>query len=189
MNRSKSFLAGSFFESCGTDWFKGIPVRPFYLKGRKDGIPYPIQIANKLRLYSRLRLAGYYCSTRYKPLWLSLVSVSPRFWRRCRVPDYLGDVGLITGSGELLRKKKLLGQWEGYEINTIASTVVRRRDRSIGLMLYCLSRYASPPCSVLHQLDVPPTKGRLPVRGFLGEVRPRMTIIYKWSGSLDWSPF
>lgn len=42
VNDKKSFLAGSFFESCGTDWFLGRNVRPFFLRSdpKKKAIPY-----------------------------------------------------------------------------------------------------------------------------------------------------
>lgn len=34
VNTDKSFITGFFRESCGGDYFKGVDVRPFYLKGR-----------------------------------------------------------------------------------------------------------------------------------------------------------
>jgi hypothetical protein len=34
VNTEKSYVAGPFRESCGTDWFRGIDIRPFYLKER-----------------------------------------------------------------------------------------------------------------------------------------------------------
>lgn len=32
VNEEKSFIEGPFRESCGADWFKGIDIRPFYLR-------------------------------------------------------------------------------------------------------------------------------------------------------------
>jgi hypothetical protein len=34
VNTDKSYCSGPFRESCGTDWFRGIDIRPFYLKER-----------------------------------------------------------------------------------------------------------------------------------------------------------
>lgn len=36
-NKSKSFKEGPFRESCGTDYYKGIDIRPFYLKTKVSG--------------------------------------------------------------------------------------------------------------------------------------------------------
>jgi hypothetical protein len=39
VNRSKSFTSGPFRESCGGDYFNGIPVRGYYMKMRLDNEP------------------------------------------------------------------------------------------------------------------------------------------------------
>lgn len=36
VNSEKTFIDGLFFESCGSDWFNGVNVRPFFLKGEID---------------------------------------------------------------------------------------------------------------------------------------------------------
>lgn len=38
VNEEKTFTTGLFFESCGTDWFNGINVRPFFLRGDPEKI-------------------------------------------------------------------------------------------------------------------------------------------------------
>lgn len=93
-NSSKSHLAGEFFESCGTDWFKDFPVVPFYLRQDSMEIPYALQIANHLRLWSeRVGVLGY-CDDTLKPIWLWLVyhKIPKRF--RIFVPKSAGDVGV-----------------------------------------------------------------------------------------------
>lgn len=37
-NRRKSFTSGPFRESCGTDWFSGIDIRPAYVDTQLDGL-------------------------------------------------------------------------------------------------------------------------------------------------------
>jgi hypothetical protein len=130
VNERKSFLAGAFFESCGRDYFHGVPVRPFYLKGAcgqgddelPPGIPYAVSIANKLRLYAFMRGRGYMarpvlgygtninrtdepaevfgCDSRFRKLWVSIVNRAPRMWRNTVVPASLGDTGVIGSFSE-----------------------------------------------------------------------------------------
>jgi hypothetical protein len=181
VNRAKSFLDGNFFESCGSDFFKGHPVRPFHLKGGQEGegIPYSLQIANKLRLYSRLRGKSG-CSHRFRALWIKLVGKVPRLWRKCRVPDFLGDVGLVTDSSELIHFKdnpRYFDGHEGFYVLTVQLKPVQRKCHSIGVLLHVLARSASRDS---------PTYGKLPVRGFLGAARPRWTLIVEWPSSLRW---
>lgn len=102
VNYEKSYLAGRFFESCGTDWFDGKPVRPFYMRRDKDkGIPYALQLANALRLYAKRR-GGDCCDNRFEPIWVNLVQGIPSDWRSCMVPPEFGDVGVISTRNEAL---------------------------------------------------------------------------------------
>lgn len=105
VNESKSCLAGTFFESCGTDWLKGHNVRPFYLRedmdpDSKTGAPYVLQVANALRLWSKRTSYDGYCNSKWKPLWLELSALVPVDWRACRIPEQLGDTGLISSLEE-----------------------------------------------------------------------------------------
>lgn len=101
VNERKTFLAGRFFESCGTDWFDGQNVRPFFLRQEQDAdIPYPLQIANMVRLYANRRNAGFGCDYRFKELWEWLVSLIPPPWNECYVPPQFGDTGIIVDRSE-----------------------------------------------------------------------------------------
>lgn len=179
VNRSKSFLEGNFFESCGTDWFKGVSVRPFFLKGAKPEIPYTVQIANKLRLYST-QLTGNTCDPRFRPLWIDLLRKSPRLWRKTRVPDLLGDLGFICSESELLHRRELnpeeCGQ-EGYRILAIASRPKSKCFHRESVLLAYFARKAK-----LEHF----TKGKLPLRGLFGKARPRWTRIHYWPSGLEW---
>lgn len=179
VNRAKSFLEGNFFESCGTDWFKGVQVRPFYLKGSVENIPYPVQIANKLRLFASQVYNGLFCDSSYLPLWKKLLKRCPPQWRKCRVPKELGDVGIIASERELLVKRQLNDdmKWEeGVYIRTIMTLPKKRVYRSYGIVLNALANVAVDE----------PTYGRLPVRGLFGLQRSRWTRIATWSSGLEW---
>lgn len=94
INIEKSFVDGTFFESCGIYCFHGVDVTPFKIKdllyGSKDGII----LCNKIRMAAHLSLFGNGCDKRYLPAWqvcLHWLPVSVR--RDCRGP---------VGSGCLL---------------------------------------------------------------------------------------
>ena len=156
-NASKSFLAGSFFESCGTDWFKGKNVRPFYLKGSSDNpnLPYIVQIANKLRLYAMRRGGGLYSDDRFRPLWETLYKGAPRGWRKTYVPLSEGDSGFIMSLEEAISKgsiptrlvtrsrgRQLLNPWaEGHTGVAIRFPPQTRRRGNEGFLLASLLPY------------------------------------------------
>lgn len=176
VNTSKSFLAGSFFESCGTDWFEGQPVRPFYLRQDKDNkIPYVVQIANALRLYANRRGYGAYCDARFEPVWRALFKRAPKAWRKCLVPSELGDVGFIVSNDEHYNPRAEDG-WEGWAVLTVNMRPIQRRKKTHGRLLAALA------CPVP---DIA-TRGREPVRGWLGKPRLSRTIVSRWSEGLSW---
>jgi len=101
VNEKKSFLAGSFFESCGADWFQGQNVRPFFARRNKENnIPYTVQLLNNLRKYAAMRGSGGYSDSRFRPLWASLLRATPKAYRKLKVPAALGDLGIIASQRE-----------------------------------------------------------------------------------------
>lgn len=73
-NMKKSFLAGRFFESCGHDFYDGIMIRPFYLKGPSHDFPLSVvRIGNKIRRYAHLRGHSVKCDVRFRDVfdWVS----------------------------------------------------------------------------------------------------------------------
>lgn len=88
-NMKKSFVEGPFRESCGGDYFRGVPVRGFYLKELPDKPADWISIANGLRrtcagIESRWDLV--------RKAWFRVLSYIPSDIRRCRGPSHLGDI-------------------------------------------------------------------------------------------------
>jgi hypothetical protein len=165
VNQKKSFLAGRFFESCGTDWFEGQNVRPFYLKEQTDtsdktGAPYVLQVANALRLYSQRTSPSGHCDPRWFGLWQALAELVPAPWGDHYIPHQLGDTGLICSLeeakalGKVRRPQKKIpingkrAKWvdsgeEGYMVKHIACAPVYRWKYSLGtlyLRLDLLSR-------------------------------------------------
>lgn len=175
VNQRKSFLAGCFYESCGSDWYNGRNVRPFYLKGGKDKIPYPVQICNKLRIYSYDATDRAGSDPRFRDTWRWLFSQVPRMWRKARVPLELGDTGVISSKMEAKPVRCRDGH-EGYVVVHVRFCIVRRRAKDVYPYLV----------SLIHGGSTDFSKGREPRRGYLGEPQLNKTTVKEWSDSLEW---
>jgi len=199
VNRAKSFLAGNFFESCGTDWFMGQAVRPFFMKGSVPGVPYTVTTANKLRLYAKLRGWGLFCDLRYKPLWEMLKKHSPVKWQNCIVPEHFGDVGFIGDVSEVIQSRPTDGYIEGRFIRTITSRAARKQFDSFGVLLDKLTQCGSNlsmngPSLVVRKKDeniltFDDKWASYALRGRSNGTKPRWTLVVSWSNGLEWLDF
>lgn len=154
VNRSKTFLAGRFFESCGTDWFDGQNVRPFYLRNDPEQahVPQELIAANRLRAWVE-QVYGY-CDCRYEDLWSWVVGEVPRPWNN-RVPSTLGDVGVHSSQDEIpafTRPKEALAElgsyrgnaWEGVVVKHVKMAPETVEKRSPGVLMSALARLETP---------------------------------------------
>ena len=188
VNESKSFLAGNFFESCGTDWFYGQNVRPFYLRGRSGEIPYALQMANALRLWSSRINANHFCDKRFKSCWISLRKQIPKYW--CLPgPDILGDSVLLT-SKEEARPRVAKHGFEGFAVKSIILSPKKSRKMTTGLLLLALARTGSHKRFSVLSLNFyePPimSKGVEIRRGLFGRPRSKTVIVKQWTEGLWW---
>jgi hypothetical protein len=96
VNREKTFGKGRFHESCGTDWFDGVNVRPFFFRSQfhdYESICY--LYANNGRRWAHRRNSDESCDSRLLPLWLRCFrAVEPN--NRHLVPEGQGDVGFVV---------------------------------------------------------------------------------------------
>jgi len=100
VNEKKTFLAGRFFESCGEDYWNGVNVRPFYLKGTYEDFQLAvIRICNKIRLYARRRNLGFGCDVRFLRPWLYCFHRDP-VASKTYIPLGYGNDGLIRNFDE-----------------------------------------------------------------------------------------
>ena len=91
-NMKKTFAEGPFRESCGGDFWLGVPVRAHFIENLPDEPHKWISLANGLR---RVALANGNNSPRWRIVlgaWLRCLDPIPDRIRRCRGPESLGDV-------------------------------------------------------------------------------------------------
>lgn len=180
VNGEKSFLAGSFFESCGRDFFQGVPVRPFYLRQTQDsGIPFMLQVANRLRLYAQMR-GVFGCDARFKQLWSACVEQVPKHWRACRVPPVYGDSGIISAEDEVLTPRQTVYSRGWVEGTDHLFMLMRPQKKEGQSHFHRLVALAQAGCG-----EALFNKGLEPVRGFLRKPvrRPAVSV---WPNGLSW---
>lgn len=104
LNESKSFFGDvPFRESCGADYFRGVSVRPLYLKEEPNEPPEFISLANRISAINS-SLAQELGFSPSLDAWNFVLSSLPARIRHCYGPKGLGDVVIHTD--ELLWKYK-----------------------------------------------------------------------------------
>ena len=91
VNTDKTFLDGPFRESCGGDYFRGVNVRPYYVKEAINTPARTIAVINGLHRFERadINCSRYPLQAAWRP-WL--INRLPRAIRRCRGPEEFGDL-------------------------------------------------------------------------------------------------
>lgn len=122
VNRKKTFMAGVFFESCGSDFWQGKNVRPFFFKKEEHEslTSAVIRMANAVRRYAHRRNLGLGCDSRFLPAWLYLLSRCPDA-RTTGIPEGYGDVGIVREFDDAAPTKLRYGHC-GYLARAYSST-------------------------------------------------------------------
>jgi hypothetical protein len=92
INKEKSFMTGHFRESCGGDYFKGVDVRPYFLKEYPNEPQEWISLANGIRRMAHLNSEPYPGRRSLLDPWFVVLDSIPSHVRRLRGPEILGDL-------------------------------------------------------------------------------------------------
>lgn len=123
-NVAKSFSDGPFRESCGGDYFSGVDVRPYFLRGLKSGGRFTYQ--SVFTFYNFLKRKPYFDED--KTIRKILIHAVPKHLLLFG-PDGFGDGHLITDNlSEVLKPYKRCHGWGGFTFKT--HTAVPTRDES-----------------------------------------------------------
>jgi len=93
-NAGKTFVTGVFRESCGGDFFRGVAVRPHYVKEIPHEPQHWLSLANGIRRAALQDSCGFGPWHHYWRAWKLCISRLPRTVASCVGPDSLGDVVL-----------------------------------------------------------------------------------------------
>lgn len=100
-NEAKSFNEGPFRESCGSHFFGGDDVTPFYIRKDEDTVLGCVKTMNRLRHWSRM---AWGLDARMEPAYRWGQSRLPMAWRKPTVPYSVGDIGLHGDFDEVCPK-------------------------------------------------------------------------------------
>lgn len=174
MNTKKSYSSGAFRESCGKDYFNGILVRPVFLKERIDNERSVIKAANSIRRYARSRNLGYGCDIRLEPVYRCLTSRLSNFFRNVKIPEGLGDGGLVSNFDEATPPRAKRG-WDLFKVRMIADFPVKENcHQGDAALLYHLTGRPELP-----------RKGQYDLRGRTRE-RVISTYVQTWEDIGPW---
>lgn len=123
VNAEKSFVKGDFYESCGADFFKGKPVRPFFIRKRVRTLPQAYALANQIAAYSKQHID--FLDFADREIWNLRQRIIRRIPKhlRCFGPPEAGD-GVLHSSFDVARPSRAKLGWEGFWVKCIQTRVV-----------------------------------------------------------------
>lgn len=176
INEDKTYLAGTFFESCGADYWHGVDVRPFYFKGKyADYTHAAIRVANKIRLYAHKRGRGLFCDGMFHGAWLFASTADDRASRTAISAGY-GNDGLVKNLDESAPSKAGFGFAGWYASVWRASSVISERTSQVGAYLCALAWGTPSETSRLNE----------PIRGRQGRSRRARQYVLFWRDLGPW---
>lgn len=134
VNKEKSFWRGNFRESCGSYFFKGVDVKPFFIK--KDFIYAKdvFRLANTIRYHSHRHNAYCGCDIRYRSVWSYLIHQLPESIRTIG-PVGSGDSTIHGNISESKSHQRISDGHEGYIFHGFPEVAISIEKSSLGLLL------------------------------------------------------
>lgn len=162
VNKKKSFSSGCFRESCGADYFRGTDVRPIFLKEKPSNAESLLRMVNSLRRYAHRRNSHCGCDATYLDCWQFLVRSLPSPIRTLKVPEGVGDVGLISNFDEATPSAPGRG-WSGYVYKALLRLPLKRKmangHAAYVAMLSVVDKMRGSSISHLDGENIEPMKG------------------------------
>jgi hypothetical protein len=136
VNPLKSHFKGSFRESCGMHYFRGIDVKPLYQRDAVTSVQSVYRLANAVRRLAFREGATLSCSAKYRSVFDYLVSCVPAALR-LRIPNQLGDGGFISNLDEATPARCRHGI-EGYYVFNLVEVSKTYQDVREGYLINSL---------------------------------------------------
>lgn len=135
VNTQKSYASGYFRESCGSYYFKGLDVKPVFLKRDVKQLKDVYRILNTIRTFSHTRNCHFGCDRKFRSLWVSLVH---------KLPSVLRLFGPIAGGDSVIHENlmengwRAHNGWDGFFYPGLPSVPLTVERETNGLLLHRL---------------------------------------------------
>jgi hypothetical protein len=133
INDEKSFFSSQFRESCGSHYFNGTDVKPFYLKSRLSTLSSVFKLANSVRLFAHRCNSHRSCDARFRACYSGFIRRVPKNLRFF-VPAGYGDGGFASNFDEATPARAKHGI-EGFRVRHVQETGVHYTTETTGLLL------------------------------------------------------
>lgn len=179
VNSEKSFTSGEFFESCGTDYFKGRAVRPFFVRQTDFSKPETwYVIGNGVSKVAHAFTGGLSRDARFLPTWVICFTGPPRA-DRLRIPLELGDTGFWCDLDEIDRLPPPRWGWSGFTVKVFHRPSKKTSRFQLGGLRATLAGQTSDN-----------TPGKSPFqearRGLFGRPQHKSVHSLTWTGLGPW---
>lgn len=196
VNVDKSFVTGSFFESCGSDYFDGQAVRPFFLKSVK-GLNDLFLLANAIsRIAQWPNGPDWWRDRRFRRAYTKVCALLGKY-SKVHVPLGFESNGVVVPFDKALPGiKRSRDGWQGYKVKALMFRPDRFVNDSLSGVYSALDK----------EEEIPPlaaTLGRLDDQSLSDWViRPdrvyesyrksgrwrvaRLVVFGPWNGPLGW---
>jgi hypothetical protein len=187
VNTRKSFIEGPFRESCGKHYLMGEDVTPIYVKEPINSPERLYWFCNSLRRWATRKESD--SSTVY-PAWADGVRRLPKVLRTIRIPDGVGDNGLVSNWDEAapwfdrkLQKlafttfSRITEETVAYEGRAGELACLWRLD-ALGAELSVTSRHGKTAVGVRSYASG--------VKAHTGEYRVHTGHVYEWTRVCPW---
>lgn len=170
VNVKKSFATGSFRESCGEDFFRGLNVRPLFLKEEPQSCYDWMIQANVIRQHSTRQTEGMFSDKRYRDAWRYCVSQISKPNRLFGPLDANGVVWIHAA-------EKRFSTWDGnaHRVKCLDTVPHRSSGRVVGGLLLSAWLYSKDS----------PQYGRFSHRG-VWTIRARTHCFPQWASIGAW---
>jgi hypothetical protein len=146
INTKKSFSSGVFRESCGSYYFDGLDVKPFFLKKRLLYIKDLYRYANSIRDLSHRFNQNNGCDVRFRYAWQQICTTVPASVRKYG-PVTAGDAVIHSSLVDCKEARNRRDGWEGFTFPGFPTVAVDVERNSHGLLL---SRLSQPSRDLAH---------------------------------------
>ncbi|DAD50534.1 TPA_asm: RNA-directed RNA polymerase [ssRNA phage Gerhypos.4_2] len=200
INGDKSYYNSPFRESCGSHYYRGLDLKPVYLKDRLSSLQTVFRLANAFRRFSHrfYQNIGDFCDIRQRGVFEHLVHKVPSAFR-LRIPHHIGDGGFISNFDEATPSRARFGI-EGYFVYTLSEVSKTYQEDRVGYLLSNL--WAMPNLAVpinwgaegqtrLQAIErlvqVSPKDGRNSVH-LVGDLKLRISksLVQQWCNLGEW---